>query len=67
MNMTAHIYGYNVAGNISFTNSKLVSRKQTNVFETERCLILVENTKTLPKCQPGESIFDKVPCPVLLY
>ena len=65
-NMTAYIYGYNFAGNISFTNSKLVSRKQTNVYETEQCLTLAADSQNLPRRQSGESIFDKVRWPVTL-
>ena len=66
-NITAYIYGYNVAGNISFTSSKLVSKKQTNVFETAQCLTLATKSENLPRRQPGEGIFDKVPWPVMLY
>ena len=65
-NMTAYSYGYNLAGNISFTGSKLVSKKQTNVFEVTECLSLAANAEHLPKRQTGESIFHKLLWPVNL-
>ena len=64
--MTAYVYGYNVTGNITFTSSKLVSKKQTNVYETEHCFSLAANSKNLPKRQSVQGIFDKVPWPVKL-
>lgn len=65
-NMTAYTYGYNLAGNISFLGSKLVSKKQTNVFETAECLSLAASSENLPKRQTGESIFNRVLWPVRL-
>lgn len=63
-NMTAYIYGYNLAGNISYTGSKLVSRKQTNVLEVEECISLATNSEILPKRKTGEGIFGKILWPV---
>ena len=59
-NMTAYTYGYNPAGNISFTGSKLVSKKQTNILEVVECLSLATNAEHLPKLQIGESTFSKL-------
>jgi len=65
-NMTAYTYGYNLTGNISFTGSKLVSRKQTNVLEVDDCMNIAAHSGTLPKRQAGESIFSKIVWPVTL-
>ena len=46
-NMTAYKYAYNVAGNISFNDSWIVARKQSNVFEMVECISLCKNNETL--------------------
>ena len=54
-NMTGFTYGYNVNGLLSFRHSKLVSKKQTNVYEVEECFKLVENDQCLPRRGTSDS------------
>ena len=58
-NMTASVYGYNVNGRISYSDAKLLSKKQTNVNETELSDIndLQSSPASLPKRKNGQSIF----------
>jgi hypothetical protein len=48
-NMTGFTYGYNVNGLMLFRHSKLVSNKQTNVYEVEECFKLAENNECLSR------------------
>lgn len=48
-NMTAFTYGYNVNGIISYRQSALMRKKQTNVYEVEDCLQLAKASEQLPK------------------
>ena len=53
-NMTCFTYGY-VNGLMLFRHSKLVSNKQTNVYEVEECFKLVENDQCLPRRGTNDS------------
>ena len=57
--MTASVYGYNVNSRISYSDAKLISKKQTNVNEPELCDIndLQLSLASLPKRTNGQSIF----------
>jgi hypothetical protein len=59
-NMTAYTYGYNVLGILTYRSSKLVSRKQTNVYAMEECMELGDNSSHLPKREKSKGIFDTV-------
>ena len=59
-NMTAYTYGYNVLGTITYRSSKLVSRKQTNVYAMEECMELGDNSSQLPKREKSRGIFDTI-------
>ena len=55
-NMTAYTYGYNVNGLVTYCSSKLISNKQTNVYEVEECLHLGDVGEHLPRRQKTDSV-----------
>ena len=57
--MTASVYGYNVNSRISYSDAKVISKKQTNVNEPELSDIndLRPSPAGLPKRTNGQSIF----------
>lgn len=56
--MTAYTYGYNVLGIVTYRSSKLVSRKETNVYAMEECMELGNTCSQLPKREKSKGIFD---------
>lgn len=58
-NMTAYTYGYNVNSRISFSDAKLISRKQTNVNQIDTIDLQgkMQESHSLPKRNNVQSIF----------
>jgi len=61
-NMTAYTYSYNISSLTSLRSSRLLMKKQTNVFEVEESIPYFSNAnEQLPKRQPNKSILEMVP------
>lgn len=48
-NMTGYTYGYNINTLNSIRSSRLLMKKQTNVYEVSEALPFLNNTEQLPK------------------
>jgi hypothetical protein len=66
--MTAIAYGYNVNSAISYSATKLLRKKQTNVMENDEIELSIEqeSNTSLPRRGNMESIFTKNMWPVYL-
>ena len=60
-NMTAYVYGYNINNLTSLRSSRLLMKKQTNIYEIQESLPYINEDKSLPKRKANESIWDSVP------
>lgn len=60
-NMTGYTYGYNINTLNSIRSSRLIMKKQTNVYELSEALPFLNNTEQLPKRTVNETIWDSVP------
>lgn len=59
--MTGYTYGYNINTLNSIRSSRLLMKKQTNVYEVSEALPFLNNTEQLPKRRVNETIWDSVP------
>jgi hypothetical protein len=59
-NMTGYTYGYNINSLTTLRSSRLLMKKQTNVYEVSESLPYLTNTEQLPKRQANDSIWDTV-------
>ncbi|CAB4040698.1 Hypothetical predicted protein [Paramuricea clavata] len=59
-NMTGYTYGYNINSLTTLRSSRLLMKKQTNVYEVSEYLPYLTNTEQLPKRQANDSIWDTV-------
>lgn len=60
-NMTAYVYSYNIDSLTSLQSSRLLMKKQTNVYEVEESLPYFNDDEKLPKRESNDSIFETVP------
>ena len=60
-NMTGYTYGYNINTLNSIRSSRLLMKKQTNVYEVSEALPILNNTEQLPKRKVNEDIWKTVP------
>jgi hypothetical protein len=60
--MTGYIYtyGYNINSLTTLRSSRLLMKKQTNVYEVSESLPYLTNIEQLPKRQANDSIWDTV-------
>ena len=59
-NITWYTYGYNINSLTTLRSSRLLMKKQTNVYEVSESLPYLTNTEQLPKRQANDSIWDTV-------
>jgi hypothetical protein len=60
-NITAYEYSYNVSSLTNLRSSRLLMKKQTNVYEVEESLPYLNGNEQLPKRQSNDSILTTVP------
>ena len=60
-NMTAYTYGYNINSLNNLRSSKLLMKKQTNVYNIAEALSVLNNSEQLPKRHSEESVWDSIP------
>ena len=58
--MTAITYGYNVNGISTYRSSKVKSQRQTNVYELQECLNVLDEDYQLARKGKGTGMLDKV-------
>ena len=59
-NMTGYVYGYNVNGYATFQASKVLSDKQTNIYEFQAFTSNFNEDQNLPRRSNNDSIYDMV-------
>lgn len=59
-NMTGYTYGYNINSLTTLRSSRLLMKKQTNVYEVAESLTYLTNSEKLPKRKDNTSIWDSV-------
>ena len=60
-NMTGYVYGYNINSLTSLRSSKLMMKKQTNVYEVQESLPYYDGHEKLPRRKANDSIWDTIP------
>jgi hypothetical protein len=60
-NMTGYTYGYNINCLSNISSSKLLMKKQTNVYNIAEALPVLNNSEQLPKRRTKDSIWDTIP------
>lgn len=60
-NMTGYTYGYNINCLTNIRSSKLLMKKQTNVYDIAEALPILNNCEQLPKRHTNDTIWESIP------